>query len=331
MSFGNRRRRVPFSWTCGALVLLLFTSRVEAAGGCGSLCLPLGAIDPEKTQLEDGRLRVSVTTEWANFNNFREGEDSVTNTGGNEAKISQTTLFVDYGLTQRWTVSALVPYVIKRQKTNKFGKRVADGIGDPSLFARYELIRPVPEGGPSVALGLGLKFPLGSISEPSSHERLPPAFQVGSGAFDLIPTLSYHRDLEPFALFGSVFAKIPLEENRRDYKFGREYEVNAGAEYRLPYGDHKVSLLLSLSYLYAEHDRDGGPNLPPKVRSGRKVLNTGGQFLDIVPGIRVHHGRFASQFRLFLPIIENWNGRRSLNVGQVAPDWAVQASLIFAF
>ena len=331
MSFGDRRPRVPLFWVCGALVLLLFTSRVEAAGGCGSGCLPLGAIDPEKTQLADGRLRVSVTTEWANFNNFREGEDSVTNTGRNKAKISQTTLFVDYGLTQRWTVSALVPYVIKRQKTNKFGKRVADGIGDPSLFARYEVIRPVLEGGPSVSLGLGLKFPFGSISEPSSDERLPPAFQVGSGAFDLIPTLSYYHHLEPLALFGSAFVRIPLAENRRDYKFGREYELNAGAEYRLPFWSQKLSLLLSLSYLYGEHDRDSGPNVPAKALSGRKVLNTGGQFLDIVPGIRVHHGRFASQLRLFLPVIENWNGRRSRNVGQVAPDWAVQASLIFAF
>ncbi len=303
----------------------------QAAGGCGSVCLPLASIDPEKSQLGSEQFRISITTEWANFNNFREGEDSVTNRGGNEAKISQTTLFLEYGLTERWTVSALVPYVYKRQKTDRFGTRRAKGMGDPSVFASFELIPQGVETRNSLAIGLGLKFPLGSISEPDSSERLPPPFQLGSGAFDLVPTLSYYHDLEPWAFFGSAFARIPLEENRRDYKFGNEYEVSAGGEYQLPFWQRKVSLLTSVAYLYAEHDRDSGPNVPLRLRSGRKVLNTGGQFLDVVPGIRVQHGRYATQARIFLPIIENWNGRRSRDVGQVAPDYSLELSIFVNF
>ena len=315
-------------------ILALLVSGLHApvargAGGCGSVCLPLEAVDPEKAQLDGGQLRVMVTTEWANFNNFREGKDSVANPGGARAKISQTTLFIGYGLNERLTVSALVPYIVKRQKNNKFGKRVADGFGDPSLFGSYELIPPELEKSFSVAAGLGLKFPLGSLGEPSSSERLPPAFQIGSGAFDLIPTISYYHDLDPFKLFGSALVKLPLEENRRGYRFGNEYELNAGGELKLPVWQERLSLLLSLSYLYAEHDRDSEGNVPAKLLSGRKVLNSGGQFLDVVPGLRLHHGRFASQLRVFIPVIENWNGQRATNVGQVAPDWTAQVSLIF--
>jgi len=323
-----KTRHILFTIVTSVACAMLVVSRYTwAAGGCGSVCLPLDAIDPEKTQLHKNTLRIGFNYERARFNNFREGNDDIPNPGGNKATITQASLFVDYGVNKKLTASLLVPYVKKDQKTNKFNNRVANGVGDISVFGRYEIVSPKVAlkpalflKGPSIALGMGLKFPTGDINEPGKGTRLPPAFQIGSGAYDIIPTASYFQYFGPHSLFGSVFARIPLEENHRGYKFGREYELNVGGQYSLPaYRD--LFLLLSFSLLHADHDRDSDGILPPRLRDGKKVLNTGGQFIDVVPGVRWQASRkLSAQLRFAIPLHEDWNGQRSTNVGQVAPD-----------
>ena len=299
-----------------------------AAGGCGSICLPLEAMDPEKTQLRDQAARVGVVVEHAKFDNFREGDSDITNMGGNSAVITQATFFIDYGVSKRFTASVLLPYINKNQETNKFGERVAKGLADVSVFGRYSVLVPVNNNGPLVALGLGIKFPTGDIEEPSTSNRLPPAFQAGSGAYDIIPTASYFQDFGAYSLFGSTFYRIPLEKNRLGYRFGREFELNVGARYPLPSAP-KLALLLSLSLLHAEHDRDFDAILPPRLRDGDTVLNTGGRFIDIVPGVRWQVTRkLSAQLRFAIPIKEDWNGDRATNVGQVAQDLTTMFTLI---
>ncbi|MDH3981166.1 MAG: hypothetical protein OEU91_11715, partial [Gammaproteobacteria bacterium] len=78
-------RFVAVNVLLGACLLLPMTRVAWAAGGCGSVCLPLEALDPEKTQLRTGALRVGINYERAIFNNFREGGDSLANAGGNKA------------------------------------------------------------------------------------------------------------------------------------------------------------------------------------------------------------------------------------------------------
>jgi len=323
----NIRQRIFTLTVFTACSTLAPTQIAQAAGGCGSVCLPLDALDPEKTQLRKNTLRIGFNYERARFNNFRESDNDIPNPGGNKAVITQAALFVDYGVNEKFTASILLPYVIKDQKTNKFNKRVAKGVGDVAVFGRYEIVSPrvvlKPAAilkGPSIALGLGLKFPTGDINEPGKGTRLPPAFQAGSGAYDIIPTVSYFQDFGTHSLFGSAFARIPLEENHRGYKFGREYELNAGGQYPLP-AYRNLSLMLSFSLLHAGHDRDSEGTVPARLRDGKEVLNTGGRFIDIVPGLRWQASRKLSvQLRFSVPVYEDWNGRRSTNVGQVAPD-----------
>ena len=312
---------------------LLAPGYLSAQGGCGSVCLPLESIDPERPQLRNQQLRIFTTTEYGRFDNFREGGESVTNPGGNEATISLTTNFFDYALFDRFTASFLVPYVHKVQKTNRFGKRVASGFGDVSLFGRFEVVAPELRNDLSLSVGLGVKFPTGSIEEPQTDQgRLPPPFQVGSGAYDLIPTVSYYQNFLKFSLFGSSFVRIPLEENKFGYRFGREYEFHFGLQYPLPFWGRRVELLGSIDTLIGEHDTDSEQMLPGRLREGTKVLNTGGRFLDLTPGVRVRLTQeFAVQGRVFLPVVERWHGLRARNVGQVSPDVTFQLSVAYRF
>ncbi len=317
---------VPVACAC-----MLFGQYANAAGGCGSVCLPLDALYLDKTQVPDNSYRLALTSEYANFDNFREGSSSIKNPGGNKAIITQTTLQGDYGLSSRWTVSMLVPYIKKKQYTKKFGTRIAEGIGDISIFSGYELLSKIKRmGGRSASLGLGIKLPTGSIDEPENTVRLPPAFQVGSGAFDLIPTASFHQFLGKGAVFGGAFWKIPLEENKRGYKFGQEIEVNVGADYPSPFLSKNLSFQISATYLAAERDNDSEKTLPARLRNGTEVLNTGGSFLDIAPGFRWKFSNSLTlQTRFSIPVYENWNGKRSTNVGQVAQDLTSLVSIIY--
>ena len=318
-------------WVPVACACMLFGQFANAAGGCGSVCLPLEAFDLDKAHVPDKNYRVSLIIEHASFDNFKEGDSSVANPGGSEAIITQSTLAVDYGISSQWTASVLVPYIRKEQKNNMLGTRVAEGVGDVSVFGRYELLaRAHSAEGKSASIGLGLKFPTGSTEEPNNTPSLPPAFQVGSGAYDLVPTASFYQSLDKGSIFGGLIWRIPLEDNKDGYKFGQEFEVNVGANYPSPFLSKNLSFQLSASYLAAGKDDDSNTILPPKLRSGSTVLNSGGNFLDIVPGFRWKiSNAFTLQARFSFPVYENWNGNRATNVGQVAPDVTTQLALIY--
>ncbi|MPY87804.1 MAG: hypothetical protein GEU99_07775 [Luteitalea sp.] len=272
-----------------------------------------------------------TTTEHADFDNFREGGSSLTNVGGNEAAISNITTFLEYGVTDRFTASLMVPYVHKVQTTSQFGKRVASGIGDLAVFGRFEVVKPEPGIGPSLSLGLGVKFPTGGIEEPRTDQaRLPPAFQVGSGGYDVVPTVSYYHSFGNLSFFGSSFLRLPLNDNKVGYRFGREFQIHVGGQYPLPFWGRRLELLGSIDALSAKHDTDSELILPDRLRDGTKVLNTGGRFIDLTPGIRVRAWRdLAVQARFFVPVMEDWNGLRSRNVGQVAPNVTMQLSVAY--
>lgn len=302
-----------------------------AAGGCGSVCIPLEALDLDKAQVPSHQFRISLTTEYAKYDNFREGSSAVTNPGGNVATITQTSLQGDYGLNNRWTASVLVPYIRKKQDTKKFGTRIAQGVGDISVFGRREMLSTEAHAKErSMSLGVGIKLPTGSIDEPGNGPLLPPAFQTGSGAYDLVPTASFFWPVGQGSIFGGVIWRIPLEENKRGYKFGQEFEVNVGFDFPAPFASRQLSFQASTSYLYASHDKDSKGILPARLRNGTQVLNTGGDFLDIALGLRWKFSKkFTLQTRLSIPVYENWNGNRATNVGQVAPDLTSQLTLIY--
>ena len=156
-------------------IVLIGNHTALAQGGCGSVCLPLEVFPPlgppdarivdlinpsevinqpsdsvpqslspitdsfpQQRQLSPRILRVTNSTEFGSFHRFREGEGSgeAPNPGGNKAFILNVSTFIDYGVTDRFTTTLLLPYVRKEQNTNRFGRRVADGIGDIALFGR---------------------------------------------------------------------------------------------------------------------------------------------------------------------------------------------------
>lgn len=315
----------------GALAGVMLAAPVApaVAAGCGAVCLPLEALSPENTQVRGHQLRLSLIGQYADFNHYREGTDSIPNPGEAQAIISQLTAVADYGVTRRFTASLLVPYVRKHQSTKKFGDRVAQGIGDVALFGRYAVRLPSHVNDPTVSLGLGVKFPTGSTDQPSDKPDLPPAMQVGSGAYDLIPTVSYYQRFNGYDLYGSAVYRVPVQSHN-GYKFGRELQLHFGTRVPLGAAGGRFALLGSLDYTTEQHDQDNNGILPAKLRNGTEVINTGGRFLDFTPGVSVALTRTVSlQARFMIPIYQDWNGDRAKGIGQVAQDLTTQVTLIY--
>lgn len=310
---------------------LIAAQGVQAAGGCGSAYLPMNALSPDKNPLQGNQYQIGLTVQSARFNQFKEGDKDLTNPGGNEAVITQSVLFFNASVTPKITASLLLPYIRKQQKTNRFGTRVAEGVGDVSLFGRYEILSPLLSQGPLVTAGLGLKFPTGSISAPSDAPRLPPAFQVGTGSYDILPTASYSQQfLNGYDVNANFSAKLPLDENRRGYTFGNEIRLNAAVSRSLHTVLNGISVSMGIGYFSAKRDKDSALILPGKLRDGSTVLNTGGSFVDLVPGMAFQLGNsFQLQASVSIPVYEDWNGKRTANVGQVAPEITSLLTLVY--
>ncbi|MEN8145768.1 MAG: hypothetical protein ABFS14_12565 [Gemmatimonadota bacterium] len=290
-------------------------------------------MQPRAGTVEGNSLQLTAIFETAEFDAFREGSGSITNPGGNRATISAATFTANYGLTSRLTLIGIVPIVRKNQFTNRFGTRIADGLGDVALAASYEVVEPLVLGQPSIFVGGGLKFPTGAIEEPGGDvQRLPEAFQAGSGAYDLLLTGGYFQPLGRFRIGGATFVRIPLGSNEREYKFGNEYEVHAGAHYALSFLGKVWEMGAMIDVLYAEHDEDPAGVLPARLRDGTTVLNTGGTFVNLTPTLAfrpLSNLYLASRFSI--PVVENWNGHRETSVGQVAPDLTITLSATVGF
>jgi len=169
----------------------------------------------------------------------------------------------------------------------------AEGLGDTTLTALYGLH---PGNGIEVIAGLGLSLPTGSITESDTlpgmggpmDRRLPAAMQLGSGTYDLLPSLTWIHDLAPWAYGVQARGVIRMEdENSEGYRRGHVFALTSWASYKLPHG-----FTLSAG---AEYERTGelkgtqsdvsqmGPN-------GRSVTtafgeNYGGERIDGILGL----------------------------------------------
>ena len=303
---------------------------VQAAGGCGSAYMPMNALSPDKSPLQGSQYQIGLTVQYARFNQFKEGGDGLVNSGGSKAEITQSILFMNAAISKKVSASIVFPYLRKKQTNNKFGSRVAEGIGDVSLFGRYEILSSLLNSGPLVTVGMGIKFPTGTLSEPNSATRLPPAFQVGTGSYDILPTASYSQHFKAVDVNANFSAKLPLDENRQGYTFGNEIRVNTTASRSLHTLVKGMTASLGISYFYAERDNDSASILPVKLRDGKTVLNTGGRFVDVVPGVSFQLGGGLQLLAsVSIPVYEDWNGKRSANVGQVAPEITHLLTLVY--
>lgn len=152
---------------------------------------------------------------------------------GRDVKVSALALATGYGLTPRLALFAAVPALDKRLSlAGQNGSRVADGLGDLTVFARYTW-RQWDEPGKTLRVAplLGLIAPTGRDDQSDRAGRLPRPLQAGSGAWGALAGLVVTRQ----TLDWQVDAQLAVSAFGRDegYQPGQRLALDLSGQYRV--------------------------------------------------------------------------------------------------
>lgn len=195
----------------------------------------------------------------------------------------------------------------------------SSGIGDFKLAGLYTLAR---FGDQHIHGALALSFPTGSIDArddtPMAEDvRLPYPMQIGSGTYDLAPSLTYLGQHADWSWGGQASATFRLGENEYDYRRGHFY----GATF---WGAERFSRWLSgslrLEGLIWDDVGGADPSLDPTVVPTADPDRQGGARLSIGVGANTYvRGGTLKGLRIaaecLLPFVQDLNGP------QLGTDW----------
>jgi hypothetical protein len=244
---------------------------------------------------------------------------------------------VMYGLTDDLTLMAMLPYTRMSMKhRNRMGVRFStksEGLGDVSLTSLWKigewLSEPVKH---HLHIGAGVGFPTGSINKkddtPAGADRkLPYPMQLGSGTYDLLPSVTYTGQCKRWSWGAQARASVRLGENSNDYRLGDRLLGTVWA-------DRKLTDWLSTSVRLEGQtwgDIDGAdpdlmpmmvPTADPDRRGGTRMDACFGLSIEGPDGLLSGH-RFDVEF--CLPVYQRLGGP------QLEADWRVIFGWRFSF
>lgn len=166
----------------------------------------------------------------------------------NSDYVLTSALGAAYGVTDRLTVSAEVPYVFRddlREGEHSHADGIAtneviqlgdvSGIGDLSLLARYRVTGRV---GPGFALIGGLKLPTGATHQRSIEgERLETEHQPGTGSVDPVFGAAAGTRLGSLQLDGSLLYQIS-GKGAQDTRLGDRMQGGIALSHRFGSAEH---------------------------------------------------------------------------------------------
>ncbi len=236
-----------------------------------------------------------------------------------------------YGLTDRVTLTAMLPFIEKRMDhitfkgpvgTTRLGRFTteSEGVGDASFGGIIGLYDSATANGEQhLNLLLGLSAPTGSITQmdraltPMGGRpvvRLPYAMQLGSGTWDLLPGIVYTARSGNLSFGGQYRGTIRLEdENSEGYAWGDRHLVTGWAQYQWA---NWISNSVRLAY----QDMDKIDGIDPQIVAPIQTANPdffGGERLDLLFGVNLvgQRGaicghRLAAEFGF--PVYQKLNG-----------------------
>ena len=230
----------------------------------------------------------------------------------------QTTLDLNYGLTDRFGLQLTLPYMWRTHRhIDGLGEDnggagdptnfSANGIGDLRVGLKYNLLPTIRS---LVVVGLGVYLPTGNTHAHDSAENVMESpTQLGRGQAGLNPTIYQTYELIPHRL--NQFASASYRHTFRNndgYQFGDEYQLNAGLNLvTTPW----LVLTGQVNYRYIVHDnfssslsRSATPADGPALFPGepvvidpnimnRSVPNTGSTYYAFSPGFQVDLGQLT--------------------------------------
>lgn len=239
---------------------------------------------------------------------------------------TQSTLIeVNYGITERLSVSATTTYVRKERESGRTfegsGRNVTTaGIGDGIVTLDYNLIQQDLWNRFGWSVTGGAKIPFGSTSRTNNGFQLNADMQPGTGAWDGVAGTRFSVSLLPWATMNAFFDATYRYTGSNDrfggndeYEFGNELVSNLGAAGEI---NENFSFELPLRYRSTSSDQRNGVSMP----------NTGGFWLTLEPAVNYGiNDRLGVRLSGRVPVHQDLNGT------QPSTTFAVSGSLFINF
>lgn len=313
--------------TLSALALGLFATPAFACDLCSVYT----------AQLADGQgaegFFVGVAEQYTRYNQLREDGHRIPD-GGQYLDSSVTQLVLGYGIDERWTVQANLPYIdrqYKRTEGDAFDRGSETGIGDLSLTAQYLAYRHDDEDSTFTLRVLGgLKFGTGDsdrLKEELAEEEggadtgIPSGIHghdlaLGSGSTDVILGTSVFGRQGHWLYSGDAQYAL-RSKGDIDYAYGNDFQWSLGVGRYLSLQHHStIALQAMLSGEDKQFDHLAG------VRSA----DTRQQSVFLGPKLSATFGtRYALDLRVDVPI------SRDNSAIQISPGWRARAAFVTRF
>lgn len=244
-------------------------------------------------------------------------------------------LGVMYAPTDKLTLMLMTNYTENRMgMINGMGVKTqmrSSGWGDVTLAAYYSLYQKSQS---SAHFGLGVSAPTGSIDEnlPNGF-RMGYPMQLGSGTWDLKPSLTWLGQSNDWSFGSQVSAVIHLDENDNGYTLGDSATLTGWVSRRLNAWS-AVSLRLTGSTWANVDGHDGRmPVIPMGPLAGQPMAGVvdpnarGGSRLDLSIGLNLWDTESGTRFAIEggAPIYQNLDGP------QLGTEWFVTLGLQVAW
>jgi hypothetical protein len=183
--------------------------------------------------------------------------------------------------------------------------------------------------------GLSLSLPTGSTGQSFEtpmgvirHQPFP--MQLGTGTFDLLPSITYLHQPSDFWSWGvQANGRVHLGENNQGYSFGDSIALDSWIAHKVTDWSSISLRLGAKSWKGISGDTDNSVNslMMPSVSSAADPANHGGTRLDAGLGLNLWNPsngfRVAAEFSI--PMYQNLNGP------QLGQDWTLTLGTQFAW
>lgn len=196
--------------------------------------------------------------------------------------VSSFIVQTDYGVSNSLLLSVVTPFLYQNETIIQQGnsnKNINNGIGDMSLWARYQIVNHKIELNGAV----GLKFPTGNTKERTeSGILLPFSMQSGSGSYDIVANIQSTLNLTKNK--NMTFSnQLAVKLNGRgksfqahpNYRFGNQFQLMSVYSYQYIIGTVISNAYVGTIYQFREKDAFNG---------GFENENTGGHWLNLAIG-----------------------------------------------
>lgn len=263
------------------VLLFLLSTQLAEAQTCSCAGAPLLGSQSFGTT-ESGNLVVGLTHEYNDISSLYSGSRSLDDTNTTRATNS-TLLEINYGITRRLSMSGTFSFVNKNRITGRTtgnpDETTTTGIGDGILLLKYALKEHSLASQYSIALGGGVKAPLGTTSLRNNGLLMNADMQPGSGAWDAVFWSFASASFVPHTDF-SVYLLNSYRLTGTNERFGENDEYRFGNEWISMIGTgnsftDRLGYSLSFRFRHTTSDR----------RNNQQMPNTGGTWMMVNPAL----------------------------------------------